>query len=268
MGNQFVITTNIVLSGLSGFIPVPFLDDVVAAYFNRRMVSDLANKHNLKLSSEEISILATGQGDGCLKTIVYYVINYPIKKIIKWLAKELFFGIQIQQAANVITHTYYHGILLDYVFSNNLYQPGNLDEAKRLSIAIDRAHFGANRELFQKTIINVLAGSKALLKKAVNEIYPAIIKTCQRHILKFYRQIKRFVIKIFKREKLDDIKSLKDEENDNIGELEKSQSVMNLAAELNLYLAQSSGDPFLQMKEKLRAEIDKWRVPPGNFPVK
>lgn len=112
--NQTTIITHAVLVGLTPLIPVPFIDDMVKSYFQRRLVRSLAAAHNHKLKPEEVAALAEDKGGGCLlRGCLVQTLIFPLKMILR----KVFFFLEWKRAVDLTSHTYHQGYLLDYALS-------------------------------------------------------------------------------------------------------------------------------------------------------
>ncbi len=108
--NQRTITMHAVLIGLTPLIPVPFVDDVVKGYFQRRLVRTLAAAHGRELSAEDVATLTEDRGGGCLKGCLGQVFIFPLKMIFR----KVFFFLEWKRAVDLTSHSYHQGYLLDY----------------------------------------------------------------------------------------------------------------------------------------------------------
>jgi hypothetical protein len=108
--NQRSIITHAVLIGLTPLIPVPFIDDVVKGYFQRRLVRSLASAHGRELSAEDVATLVEERGSGCLRGCLGQAFIYPLKMIFR----KVFFFLEWKRAVDLTSHSYHQGYLLDY----------------------------------------------------------------------------------------------------------------------------------------------------------
>ncbi len=151
--------TNIVypiLIGTSIYIPVPFFDDFAAAYFTKKMVSDLGRKNGIDLSKEEINIFCSIESKGCFGTLSEMIMGGLVKRILR----EVFFLLEIQRASHMIIHNYLYGSLMTYAFENKYYEGGDLVKAQAVHDAIMEAKRKANTRAVSSTIQSVLERSK------------------------------------------------------------------------------------------------------------
>lgn len=187
------LITYAALSGISIMIPVPFLDDAVADYFNRRMLVYLANAHHLTLRPQEIAILATGQGEGCFVAVYRRGLMHSIKVMARRLLDDLFFLWAVREVAQRFTHSYYHGYLMDYAFSQGYGQAaqGSPDHAHLLNAAVYGAHFRANTSLFTKTIEAIFKNGWKVNRDIAVLIARTARKTFKQNVIGRFRFLKR-----------------------------------------------------------------------------
>lgn len=108
--NQHWLATHAVLVGLTPLIPVPFLDDVAKGYFRRRLVRQLAASHGRELGAAELDALTKEDDGGCLRGCLSAVLVYPLKKIFR----KVFYFLEWKRAADLTSHTYHFGYLMNY----------------------------------------------------------------------------------------------------------------------------------------------------------
>jgi hypothetical protein len=108
--NQHRLATYAVLTGLTPLIPVPFIDDVVKGYFRRRLVRQLASANGRAVSAEELEALTREEDGGCVRGCVVTAVVYPLKRIFA----KIFYFLEWKRAADLTSHTYHFGYLVDY----------------------------------------------------------------------------------------------------------------------------------------------------------
>lgn len=108
--NQRSIITHAVLIGLTPLIPVPFIDDVVKGYFQRRLVRTLSAAHGRELSDEDVTTLTEDRGGGCLRGCLGQAFIFPLKMIFR----KVFFFLEWKRAVDLTSQTFHQGYLLDY----------------------------------------------------------------------------------------------------------------------------------------------------------
>jgi len=108
--NQHWLATHAVLVGLTPLIPVPFLDDVAKGYFRRRLVRQLASSHGRELGAAELDALTKEDEGGCLRGCLLTALVYPLKKVFA----KVFYFLEWKRAADLTSHTYHFGYLINY----------------------------------------------------------------------------------------------------------------------------------------------------------
>jgi hypothetical protein len=132
--NQRSIITHAVLTGLTPLIPVPFVDDLVKGYFQRRLVRSLAAAHGRELTPEEIATLTEDRRSGCTRGCLGQVFIFPLKMIFR----KVFFFLEWKRAVDLTSHSYHQGYLLDYSLREGwLGQTPHAGSAAAVRTAID-----------------------------------------------------------------------------------------------------------------------------------
>jgi hypothetical protein len=168
--NQFTIVTHAVLVGLTPLIPLPVLDDLVRAFFFRRLVQALAAAHGLTLSADEAAALTEERGRGCLDGCLFGAVEYLIKRLVR----KVIFVLEWRRAVDLATHAYYVGHLLDYAFGQGWYAPGDAARAARLRAAIEQARDGANTGLVRRVVQSSFDQSRAVVLSAVRQVSESV----------------------------------------------------------------------------------------------
>ena len=159
--NQKQIITHAVLAGLTPLIPIPFVDDMVKTYFQRRLVRNLIASQGQSLSEQEIKTLADDRG-GCFAGCIGSIVLYPAKKIFR----KIFFFLEWKRAVDIVGHLYYHGYLLDYALQNHFVAPAGPRNAIETRNAIDSVLKQVNTSLIERAVWGTFNQSKAALKGA------------------------------------------------------------------------------------------------------
>ena len=157
--NQKQIITHAVLAGLTPLIPIPFVDDMVKTYFQRRLVRNLIASQGQSLSDKDIKTLADDRG-GCLLGCIGSVLLYPAKKIFR----KIFFFLEWKRAVDIVSHLYYHGYLLDHAFENRWIAPAGSRPALEVRNAIDAVLKQVNTSLIERAVWGTFNQSKSALK--------------------------------------------------------------------------------------------------------
>ena len=164
--NQTLIITHAVLIGLTPLIPVPVLDDLVKAFFYRRLVELLAFRHKLRLNPSEVNILAEDRSQNLFKGCLLGTLEYVVKRLIRKLTVVL----EWRRAIDMVTRMYYVGYLMDYAFQQNWYVPGDPQHALRLRSAIETARMNANTNLVKRVVQSSFKRSRAMILGAVHQM--------------------------------------------------------------------------------------------------
>src|ERR1043165_7283042 len=94
--NQRQIILHSILAVLTPLIPIPFVDDLVKAYFKRRMVRKLAAAQSQYLNDADVARLADDPDSGCLLGCLTTVLVYPLKAIFR----KVFFFLEWKRAVD------------------------------------------------------------------------------------------------------------------------------------------------------------------------
>lgn len=165
-----LIATYAVLIGLTPFIPVPFVDDVVEAALLRRFVRGLAASRSITIGEDEVRGLATGTGDGVLKKVARGIVVYPIKK----LFRKTFFFLEGKRVVDLASLTFCRGYLLDLAFARGW--AGGGVSAGAVNEAIEKACREAGTSPIEHAARAAFNGSRAALSGAVEGLTRAVAK--------------------------------------------------------------------------------------------
>jgi hypothetical protein len=175
------------LVGLSPLIPIPVVDDLVTAALCRWRVKYLAAQYGLTLSKEEVKSLADLQQIGCLSGAFQRVVGYLVKEFFQ----NLLFWLEAGRVFNLLSLSYYDGVLLDYALAEGLYQPGNPAEAKRLRNNILHVRKDANFRQLRELLKNSSSHSRKLAAQFIRDVYEQYFKNILNIIHKRWRQLLR-----------------------------------------------------------------------------
>jgi hypothetical protein len=112
--NQSAILTHAVLIGLTPLIPIPFLDDAIKSYLQRRLVRSLASARGVRLESEDVKTLADDASGGCLRGCLGTIVVYPISKI----SRKILFLLEWKRAVDLVSISYHRGFVVDDALAN------------------------------------------------------------------------------------------------------------------------------------------------------
>ncbi len=159
--NQTLIITHAVLAGLTPLIPIPFVDDLVKTYFQRRLVRGLAASYGQSISEQDIKTLSDDRG-GCLSGCLGTIILYPLKAI----SRKILFFLEWKRAVDIVSRLYYHGYLLDYCFQNQWITPAGPRYAIEARNAVDEVLRRLNTSLIERAVRAVFRQSRSVIKGA------------------------------------------------------------------------------------------------------
>jgi len=152
---MFTVVYHSLLIGAALFVPIPFLDDRLATFLWKHMVSDLAKSHNKNLTKEEIAVLSYPSrfalSDGCMLMIV---------RVFKELFQEIIFFLEWRKAINLATDAYYSGFLLNELFAYEGFDPAKVNQ---YAVAMQKAKQGINRKWVQGSFRAQFRSGKGVL---------------------------------------------------------------------------------------------------------
>lgn len=152
---MFTVIFHSLLIGAALFVPIPLLDDRLARFFWKRMVSDLASDHKKNLTKEQIEALSYQSrfalGEGCL---------FVIRRLFKEMLQELLFFLEWRKAINLASDAYYSGYLLNELFAYEGFDPAKVGQ---YAVALQKAKQGVNMKLVQGVFRSQFRSSKGVL---------------------------------------------------------------------------------------------------------
>lgn len=138
---MFTVIYHSLLIGAALFVPIPFLDDRLATFLWKHMVSDLAKSHGKFLTKDQILALSYQSrfalGDGCM---------FFLKRIFQELFQEILFFLEWRKAINLATDAYYSGYLLNELFAWEDFDPAKVGQ---YAVAMQKAKQGVNKKWVQ-----------------------------------------------------------------------------------------------------------------------
>lgn len=156
---MFTVIYHSLLIGAALFVPIPFLDDRLATFLWKHMVSDLAKSNHRNLTKEQIQILSYqsrfGLSDGCLYIIVRFFTE---------LVQQILFLLEWRKAINLATDAYYSGYLLNELFAWEDFDPAKV---RQYAVAMQKAKQGINRKWVQGVYRSQFRSGKGILASVV-----------------------------------------------------------------------------------------------------
>lgn len=156
---MFTVIYHSLLIGAALLVPIPLLDDRLAAFLWKHMVSDLAKSHNRTLTKEQLAALSYSYrfalSEGCL---------FVVKRVFRELFQEVLFFLEWSRAVNLASNAYYSGYLLNELFAHE-----GFDAAKsaQYAVAMQKAKQGVNMKLVQGVFRAHFRSSKGVLTSVV-----------------------------------------------------------------------------------------------------
>jgi len=148
-----------ILIGVALFVPIPFLDDRLATFLWKHMVSDLAKSHNRNLTREQLLALSYQSrfalSDGCM---------FLIRRFFRELLQEILFFLEWRRAINLATDAYYSGYLLNELFAYEGFDPA---KAGQYAVALQKAKQGINTKLVKDVFRGTFRSGKGGLASIV-----------------------------------------------------------------------------------------------------
>jgi hypothetical protein len=131
---MFTVMFHSLLIGAALFVPIPLLDDRLAAFFWKRMVSDLAGDHKRQLTPDQLLALSYQSrwalSEGCL---------FFARRLFKELLQEIIFILEWRKAINLASDAYYSGYLLNELFAYDGFDPA---KSAQYALALQKAKQG------------------------------------------------------------------------------------------------------------------------------
>ena len=159
---MFTVTYHSLLIGVALFVPIPFLDDRLATFLWKHMVSDLAKSHNRNLTREQLLALSYQSrfalSDGCM---------FIIRRFFRELLQEILFFLEWRRAIKLATEAYYSGFMLNELFAHEAFDPA---KAGQYAIAIQKVRQEINMKLVQNVFKGTFRSGKGVLASVVKWI--------------------------------------------------------------------------------------------------
>jgi hypothetical protein len=156
---MFTVMFHSLLIGAALFVPIPLLDDRLATFFWKRMVSDLANDHKRRLTPDQLLALSYQSrwalSDGCL---------FLARRLFKELLQEILFFLEWRKAINLASDAYYSGYLLNELFA---FEGFDAAKSAQYAVALQKAKLGLNMKLVQGVFRGTFRSGKGVLSSLV-----------------------------------------------------------------------------------------------------
>ena len=162
VGNSDLVTS-IILIGASALIPIPFLDDPVKAYLEKKLFRQIADKHEISLTSEEAKGLTQHDTGGCCALgCLGSAMLWPIKKILR----KIFFFLEIKRAVDQSTTALAQSWLFTVALRRGHWSQAHPPyQAERLKQAISKASEQHGVKPLEAAVSHSFEGAKGSLAK-------------------------------------------------------------------------------------------------------
>ncbi|HSL29327.1 MAG TPA: hypothetical protein VK900_09030 [Anaerolineales bacterium] len=152
---MFTVMYHSLLIGAALFVPIPFMDERLAAFLWKHMVSDLAKQHRKSLTNDQLLALSYASrfalSDGCL---------FITRRLFKEILQEIIFILEWRKAIHLATDAYYSGYLLNELFAYERFDPA---KATQYAVALQKAKQGTNMKLVQNVFKGTFRSGKGVL---------------------------------------------------------------------------------------------------------
>jgi hypothetical protein len=152
---MFTVMYHSLLIGAALFVPIPLLDERMAAFLWKHMVSDLAKQHRRTLTNEQLLALSYASrltlSEGCL---------FFVKRLFRELLQEIIFILEWRKAIYLASDAYYSGYLLNELFAYEGFDPAR---AGQYAVAMQKAKQGTNMKLVQGVFKGTFRSGKGVL---------------------------------------------------------------------------------------------------------
>ena len=103
-----LVTTWTTLVALSTWIPLPWIDRLVANALRRGLFARIAARHGVSLDGPTLALLADDPGGGCMGCL-WSIVVWPFKKLLKYVLAFL----QVKEMVDAGTDTLHRALLLE-----------------------------------------------------------------------------------------------------------------------------------------------------------
>lgn len=152
---MFTVMYHSLLIGAALFVPIPLLDERLAAFLWKHMVADLAKQHRKTLTQEQLLALSYTSrfafSDGCL---------FLVRRLFREILQEIVFILEWRKAIHLASDAYYSGYLLNELFA---YEGFDSTKAGQYAAALEKAKQGTNMKLVQGVFKSTFRSGKGVL---------------------------------------------------------------------------------------------------------
>ena len=156
---MFTVMYHSLLIGVALFVPIPFLDDRLATFLWKHMVSDLAKNHNRNLTKEQLLALSYQSrfalSDGCM---------FILRRFFRELLQEILFFLEWRRAIKLATEAYYSGFMLNELFAHEAFDPAKVGQ---YAVVRQKVRQEINMKLVQNVFKGTFRSGKGVLASVV-----------------------------------------------------------------------------------------------------
>ncbi len=156
-----------VLAGLTPLIPIPFADDMVKAYVQRRCIRLISEAYGPPLDKPDLTILADDPDTGFFRGAVSTIVLYPVKKIFR----KTFFVLEIKRAVDTLSETFHRGFLMEHAFQSGWV---GRHPAAAIRRALDAACGEVGVKPVERAFFSTLRQSRDLTAAAADLLYQSL----------------------------------------------------------------------------------------------
>jgi hypothetical protein len=153
-----------VLVGLTPLLPVPFLDDHLKAYFERRLARGIAASRGVAVSEDDLRAIGVGAGEDLLAQIGKGALLLPVRLLLR----KVFLFLNVKRASDAASAAYHRGYLLDVALEIGAHPPRR--SASELRGAIAATLDETPHSPIGAAVRLSFEGSKALLRQALGAL--------------------------------------------------------------------------------------------------
>jgi hypothetical protein len=151
-----------VLVGLTPLLPVPFLDDQLKAYLERRLARGIAASRGVSLSADDLRAIGQGPGEDLLAQIRRGALLLPLRLLLR----KVFLFLNVKRASDFASATYHRGYLLDVALGMGAHPP--LRTADEVRAAIEATLADTPHSPIGAAVRLTFDGSKALVRQSLS----------------------------------------------------------------------------------------------------
>jgi len=233
---MFSVLYHSILIGAAIFVPIPVLDERMAIFLWKHMVSDLAKSHNRTLTKDQVAALSYQSrfalSEGCL---------FLVGQLLKAIFRTIFFFLEWRKVIQLATDAYYSGYLLNELFAYDEFDPA---KSVQYAIAMQNAKQGVNTKLVQGVFRSHFRSSKGVLTSLAKWLSSITVGYAKDSWTR--------------RRKEKDADGANEEEMENFFEMHKSRFqtlLQNLIASVQTGIGALPKEHFEELREKLFAQV-------------